>query len=175
MPKRRSFSAEFKAKVALEALREQSTLAEIAQKYELHQKQISTWKKEALESMSSIFTDKRRKDKDLKGAQQNIDELHKKVGELTMERDFLKNISCALLGWVFFIIVGNSDAVESQSKADKRAPWTSNSYSKKRCNGSVVHWYNWDEVRKMGIYVLQIARGSSHAASRTIQLVSKDN
>lgn len=93
MPKRRSFSAEFKAKVALEALREQSTLAEIAQKYELHQKQISTWKKEALESMSSIFTDKRRKDEDLKGAQQNIDELHKKVGELTMERDFLKKIS----------------------------------------------------------------------------------
>ena len=65
MPKRRSFSAEFRAKVALEALREQSTLAEIAQKYELHQNQISTWKKEALESMSSIFIDKRRKDEDL--------------------------------------------------------------------------------------------------------------
>lgn len=93
MPKRRSFSAEFKAKVALEALREQSTLAEIAQKYELHQNQISAWKKEALEDISSIFTDKRRKDDDLKDAQQNIDELHKKVGQLTMERDFLKKIS----------------------------------------------------------------------------------
>ncbi len=93
MPKRRSFSAEFKAKVALEALREQSTLAEIAQKYELHQNQISTWKKEAMESMSHMFVDKRRKDEDLKEAQQNIDELHNKVGQLTMERDFLKKIS----------------------------------------------------------------------------------
>jgi transposase-like protein len=93
LPKRRTFSAEFKAKVALEALREQSTLAEIAQKYELHQNQISAWKKEALESMSTVFNDKRRKDKDLQHAQHNIDELHKKVGQLTMERDFLKKIS----------------------------------------------------------------------------------
>ena len=43
--------------------------------------------------MNSIFTDKHRKDEDLKGAQQNMDELHKKVGELTMERDFLEKIS----------------------------------------------------------------------------------
>ena len=93
MPKRRSSSAEFKAKVTLEALREQSTLAEIAQKYELHQNQISTWKKEALGSMSLVFTDKRRKDEDLKEAQSSIDALHKKVGQLTMERDFLKKIS----------------------------------------------------------------------------------
>ena len=65
MPRHRTFNSEFKAKEALEALREQNTLAEIAQKYELHQNQISTWKKEVLESMSYIFLDKCRKDDDV--------------------------------------------------------------------------------------------------------------
>jgi len=68
-------------------------LDEIANKYDLHQNQISAWKKEALESMNSIFTDKRRKDESLKEAESEIDNLHKKVGQLTMERDFLKKNS----------------------------------------------------------------------------------
>ena len=93
MPKRRSFSAEFKARVAMDALREQNTLSELAEKYQLHQNQICAWKKEAAGSMSSIFADKRRKNEDLKDANEQIDELHKKVGKLTMERDFLKKIS----------------------------------------------------------------------------------
>ena len=93
MSQRRKFSAEFKGKVALEALREQSTMAQIANKYGLHQNQISDWKKEALESMNSLFKDKRRKDESLAEAKSEIDNLHKKVGQLTMERDFLKKIS----------------------------------------------------------------------------------
>jgi transposase len=93
MSQRRKFSADFKGKVALEAIREQSTLAEIANKYNLHQNQVSAWKKEALESMTSLFKDKRRKDEDLTEAKSEIDNLHKKVGQLTMERDFLKKIS----------------------------------------------------------------------------------
>ena len=93
MSQRRNFSAEFKAKVALEALREQSTMAEIANKYDLHQNQVTTWKKEVVESMSELFVDKRKKDSNLKEAESQIDDLHKKVGQLTMERDFLKKIS----------------------------------------------------------------------------------
>ena len=93
MSQRRNFSTEFKAKVALEALREQSTMAEIANKYDLHQNQVTTWKKEVVESMSELFVDKRKKDSNLKEAESQIDDLHKKVGQLTMERDFLKKIS----------------------------------------------------------------------------------
>lgn len=52
---RRKFSSEFKAKVALEALKEKSSLEELAKKYELHPVQISTWKKEANDRMSLLF------------------------------------------------------------------------------------------------------------------------
>jgi transposase len=53
--KRRNHSPAFKAKVALEAAKEEKTLAELAQQYELHVNQISTWKQELLEGMSSLF------------------------------------------------------------------------------------------------------------------------
>jgi len=89
MSKRRKFNAEFKGKVALEALREDSTLSEIANKYNLHQNQVSTWKKEAMESLSHLFTDKRRKDDRLKEVEVQVDDLHRKVGQLTMERSTL--------------------------------------------------------------------------------------
>ena len=52
---RRKFSSEFKAKVALEVLKEKSSLEELAKKYELHPVQISTWKKEANEKLSLLF------------------------------------------------------------------------------------------------------------------------
>jgi transposase len=51
----RKFSAEIKAKVVLEALREHSTIEELARKHELHPNQINTWKKEAVANMSSVF------------------------------------------------------------------------------------------------------------------------
>ncbi len=52
---RRKFGAEFKTKVVLEALKERSTVEELARKYELHPTQINTWKKEAVANMSSVF------------------------------------------------------------------------------------------------------------------------
>ena len=55
MSQRRKFGADLKAKVALEAMREQQTLAEIATKYKLHQNQVSAWKKDAIDAMSTIF------------------------------------------------------------------------------------------------------------------------
>jgi transposase len=90
MSKRRKFTAEFKGKVALEALRESSTLSEIANKYDLHQNQVSTWKKDAMASLSHLFADKRVKDDRLKEVEVQVDDLHRKVGQLKMERDWLK-------------------------------------------------------------------------------------
>ena len=85
---RRKFTGAFKAKVAIEALKEQSTLNELASKYELHQNQISQWKQEFLSKSSQIFeTDKKKKSTE---PEVNIAHLYEKIGKLEMEREFLK-------------------------------------------------------------------------------------
>lgn len=83
---RRNHSAAFKAKVALEAAKEEKTLAELSQQYGVHVKQISVWKQQLLEQVSEVFeggADKKR------NFEAEVKELHAKIGELTMERDFL--------------------------------------------------------------------------------------
>jgi transposase len=86
--KRRNHSPAFKAKVALEAAKEEKTLAELAQQYELHVNQISTWKQELLEGMSRLFE----KEGEVKREQEaEVKDLYAKIGELTMERDFLSH------------------------------------------------------------------------------------
>lgn len=88
MKKRRRHSAAFKFKVALEALREQQTLSQLASRYELSPVQISQWKKQLLESGEVVFTrGHKQKQSD---EQQLIDDLHRKVGELQMQLDWLK-------------------------------------------------------------------------------------
>ncbi len=90
------FSAEFKFKVVLETLQEESTLAEIASKYDVTSKSVTTWKKEFIENGVSVFN----KHKDIK-AQKNalnekdeyIDKLHGTVGELTVQLNWLKKKS----------------------------------------------------------------------------------
>jgi transposase len=84
--KRRNYSAAFKAKVALEAAKEEKTLAELAQNYEVHANQISAWKQELLEGVSSLFERGREVNR---GQETEMKELYAKIGELTMERDFL--------------------------------------------------------------------------------------
>lgn len=85
---RKSHSAEFKAKVALEAIKETSTLSELASRFEIHQVQIAQWKKKALEELKSIFSpSSTRKDKT---DQKLIQELYRQVGQLKVENDWLK-------------------------------------------------------------------------------------
>ena len=87
MSKRRRFTADFKAKVALEALRGDKTIQEIAARYKVHPNQVSMWKCQAMDGLNAIFsngTDKARVDHE-----GEIHDLHAKIGQLTVERDFL--------------------------------------------------------------------------------------
>ena len=85
---RRKFSAEFKAKVVLEALRERSTIEELARKHELHPNQINTWKKEAVAKMSSVFGAD--KSDDAADHEKQTEKLYAQIGQLKVENDFLK-------------------------------------------------------------------------------------
>lgn len=85
--KRKRYSAEFKAKVALEAIKGEQTLAELATKYSLHPNMIATWKRQAVENMAETFSSKSERSQAADEAQ--IKELHAKIGQLTVERDFL--------------------------------------------------------------------------------------
>lgn len=96
MAKRRQFTDEFRAKVALEALREELTLPELAKKYDVHPNQISTWKRKAIENMADIFSSKKEKQKDNHEAE--IKELHAKIGQLSVENDFLSQAFSRSLG-----------------------------------------------------------------------------
>ena len=84
--KRRNHSSKFKAKVALEALREELTMSELAEKYDLHANQISHWKSDLMSGAEDVFGGHEQNQKD---SEAEIDKLHSKIGQLTMERDFL--------------------------------------------------------------------------------------
>ena len=87
MAKRRSFSSEFKARVALEALSGAYTLAELAKKHDVHPNMISQWKRTAQQNLPALFAKKA--DKTEAAHEAEIRELHQKIGQLTVERDFL--------------------------------------------------------------------------------------
>lgn len=85
---RKRFSKEFKAKVAIEAIREHKTVAELSSQYGVHSNQIGIWKKSLLENSSELFSDGRKK-KDME-AEKLAEELYKKIGQLGIENDWLK-------------------------------------------------------------------------------------
>jgi transposase-like protein len=85
---RRKFSAEFKAKVALEAIKNQKTLAELSVQYDVNAVTISKWKTEFLENMSVIFANSR--DPKEKDENPELDKLYAQIGQLKVENDFLK-------------------------------------------------------------------------------------
>ena len=84
---RRNHSAAFKARVALEAIRGERTVAEIAARHEVHANQVSTWKTQALESLAAVFE----KDAGEADSAAQIQALQAKIGQLTMENDFLES------------------------------------------------------------------------------------
>ena len=87
MSRRRRFTSDFKAKVSLEALRGDKTIQEIAVKHKVHPNQVSTWKRQAMDGLGAVFSngaDKARVEHDVE-----VHDLHAKIGQLTVERDFL--------------------------------------------------------------------------------------
>ncbi len=85
--KRRSYPAELKAKIALEALREEATMAVLAARYDVHPNLIANWKKKARQKVLAGFSGKQERDEVTREAE--IKELRAKIGELVIERDFL--------------------------------------------------------------------------------------
>ena len=88
MAKRRQFLPEFKAKVALEALQGELTLAQIAKKHDVHPNMITGWKRQLIQEAASLFV-RGKSDQD-KDSEAQTKELHAKIGQLTIEKDFLK-------------------------------------------------------------------------------------
>ena len=84
---RRKFTSEFKSKVAIEALKERYSLSELAERFELHPNQISQWKQEFLEKSKDVFDKKSSKSKE---DQVDLDTLYTKIGQLEVERYYLK-------------------------------------------------------------------------------------
>ncbi|GAB6095721.1 IS3 family transposase [Desulfatiferula olefinivorans] len=84
--KRKQYSSEFKAKVAIAAIKNEETIAELAAKYQVHPTMINNWKKALLEGASDLF-DKGQKSK--KNNEATLDKLYRKIGQLEVENDFL--------------------------------------------------------------------------------------
>lgn len=82
---RRKFTSAFKAKVAIEALKERESLAELSKRYEVHPTMISKWKMEFLEKSSGVFDKKSEEESEV-----DPEKLYAKIGQLEMENDFLK-------------------------------------------------------------------------------------
>ena len=88
MAKRKTHSVSFKSKVALEAIKGDMTIAELAAKYQVHPTMVTKWKKQAIEGMADTFSRGGRPIGETEH-RTRIKELHAKIGELTVERDFL--------------------------------------------------------------------------------------
>lgn len=94
MTTRKRYSADFKAKVALEAIREELTLSELSKKYDVHPNMVGTWKRAAVENMATAFS--KGKEIEIQTNAAEIEKLHAKIGQLVVERGFLSQASVLL-------------------------------------------------------------------------------
>ena len=85
--KRKRYAAEFKAKVALEAMKGEETLSQLASRFGVHQNMIAQWKRHAMEGMVDVFSKKT--SGSAADHESTVKELRAKIGQLTVERDFL--------------------------------------------------------------------------------------
>ena len=83
---RRNHAPEFKAKVALAAVRNEGTLAEVAKRFDVHPGQVTAWKEQLLRGAADVFTDGRHATPPV-----DVQRLHAKIGEITLENDFLEH------------------------------------------------------------------------------------
>lgn len=91
---RKNHTKDFKAKIAIEAIRQQKTINQLTSEYGVHATQINLWKKQALAIIPEAFSGK--KEKTVEHHQQDIDELHRQIGQLIAERDWLKKKSSVI-------------------------------------------------------------------------------
>jgi len=89
--KRKRYTAEFKAKVALEALRGELTVSQLATKHGVHQTLIGDWKRQALDGLVTVFSGKADAKEGMR--EEDVEKLHAKIGQLVVERDFLVKAS----------------------------------------------------------------------------------
>ena len=89
--KRKTHSPEFKTRVALAAIREEGSLSELSSRFGINPNMISKWKKQALQGFNNIFSGKQERTQI--SNEQQVKELHAKIGELTVENDFLQQVS----------------------------------------------------------------------------------
>lgn len=87
MKKRKQYPKEFKARVALEAVKEEKTIAELSSEYEIHSNMITKWKKHLQNNVADIFAQKNKEEPD---SQQQIDNLYKEIGRIQVENAWLK-------------------------------------------------------------------------------------
>jgi transposase-like protein len=95
-PERKRYDAAFKAKVALEAIKGERTIAEIASETGIHPNQIGTWKKQALRELPDLFSDRRKKRE--QSSEELESELYRQIGQLKVEVEWLKKKSRQLHG-----------------------------------------------------------------------------
>jgi transposase-like protein len=99
---KRQFTPEYKAKIVMEILREESQISEIGAREGIHRTQLQNWKKEFVENAAKVFAQnkiEKQAKQEARDALEREDELMKKVGQLTIENDWLKKKSAQILGF----------------------------------------------------------------------------